>query len=65
MCDLGRDVLAWTRGAEFLAAVNFATSPADVEWPDGAALALSTDPGREALSATLGPSEAVLLRLPS
>ena len=65
MCDLGRDVLAWTRGAEFLAAVNFGTSPADVDWPDGATLALSTDPGREALSGTLAPSEAVLLRLPS
>ena len=66
-CDLGPEVLAWTRGDAFLAAVNFATEPVDVQLPAGAELVLSTDPLRadgEGL-ATLRPSEGVLLRLPS
>jgi hypothetical protein len=65
MCDLGPSVLAWTRGDAFLAAVNFALEAVDIALPEGAELALSTDPARGELDATLAPSEAVLLRLPS
>jgi alpha-glucosidase len=65
MRDLGPHVLAWTRGDALLAVVNFATAPVEVELPAGATLALSTDPAREALSGTLGPTEALLARLPS
>ena len=66
-CDLGHTVLAWTRGDAFLAAVNFAAEPVEVELPDGARSVLSTDPDRppDALPHTLHPNEGVLLRLPS
>jgi alpha-glucosidase len=66
-CNLGHTVLAWTRDDAFLAAVNFATEPVAVALPDGVSLVLSTDPDRapDDLSATLRPSEGVLLRLPS
>ena len=65
--DLGHAVLAWTRGDAFLAAVNFAAEPVEVAPPEGATLVLSTDAERtdDAPPGTLGPSEAVLLRLPS
>jgi alpha-glucosidase len=62
--DAGQGVLAWTReheGETLLVAVNFTDQavPLDV---DGT-LVLSSDPDREAASAPLGPSEALLLRL--
>jgi alpha-glucosidase len=64
--DAGSGVLAWTReheGETLLAAVNFTAG----ELPlvvDGT-LVLSSDPDREAASASLGPSEALLLRVNS
>ena len=65
--DLGDTVLAWTRADAFLAAVNFAAEPVELALPVGAELALSTDAGRpgDRPPGTLGPSEGVLLRLPS
>jgi alpha-glucosidase len=62
--DAGPGVLAWTRGHDgetLLAAVNFTdqTVPLDAH----GTLLLSSDPDREAASASLGPSEALLLRL--
>jgi alpha-glucosidase len=62
--DAGAGVLAWTRereGETLLVAVNFTDQavPLDAE----GALVLSSDPDREAASASLGPSEALLLRL--
>jgi alpha-glucosidase len=62
--DAGPGVLAWTReleGETLLAAVNFTGDerPLDAE----GTLVLSSDPDREAASASLGPSEALLLRL--
>jgi alpha-glucosidase len=63
--DLGPPVLAWSRGGEFLAAVNFAAEPVGVALPAGAELLLSTDAERApgGLPGTLRPSEGVLLRL--
>jgi alpha-glucosidase len=61
--DAGPGVLAWTReleGETLLAAVNFTADekPLDAE----GTLLLSSDPDRAAASASLGPSEALLLR---
>jgi len=66
-CDLGHEVLAWTRGDAFLAAINFAAEPISVTLPDAAQLVLSSDPSRplDTLPHTLHPCEGVLLRLPS
>jgi alpha-glucosidase len=62
--DAGPGVLAWTRerdGETLLVAVNFTDQalPLDAK----GTLVLSSDPDREAASASLGPSEALLLRL--
>ncbi|MDA0165265.1 alpha-amylase family glycosyl hydrolase [Solirubrobacter ginsenosidimutans] len=62
--DAGPDILAWTREGEderLLVAVNFSDRelPLQVEGE----LVLSSDPGRNAVSASLAPSEALILRL--
>jgi alpha-glucosidase len=62
--DAGPDVLAWMRETadeRLLVAVNFAdrTLPLDVEGE----LVLSSEPSRKAVSASLEPSEALVLRL--
>jgi alpha-glucosidase len=62
--DAGPDILAWTREGEnerLLVAVNFGDRelPLDVEGE----LVLSSDPRRSAVSASLSPSEALILRL--
>jgi alpha-glucosidase len=64
--DAGPGILAWTRGTaheRLFVAVNFtgSTVPLDV---DGE-LVLSSDPSRTAVSASLEPSEALILRLRS
>ena len=53
--------MAWTRADNYLVAVNFT----DQELPLEAAgtLVISSDPGREGVSASLNPSEALILRL--
>ena len=58
--DAGPDILAWTR-EDLLVAVNFSgrTVPLDVEGE----LVLSSVAGRKALSASLEPSEALIVRL--
>ncbi len=58
--DAGNGILAWTR-EEFLVAVNFTAD----ELPLAAqgTLVLSSDPDRERASASLGPSEALILRI--
>ncbi|HEY3259089.1 MAG TPA: alpha-amylase family glycosyl hydrolase [Pseudonocardiaceae bacterium] len=74
LLDAGPDVLAWIREDpqdRLLAAVNFTALPTALALPDqspDATLVLSTDPDRSADEAhsrgiTLGPSEAVLLRI--
>jgi alpha-glucosidase len=67
LVELGRDVLAWTRGDHILAAVNFAAEAVPVVLPAGAELVLSTAPQRAPGGApdALAPAEGVLLRLPS
>ena len=62
--DAGAGILAWTRETaeeRLFVAVNFtaATLPLEVEGE----LVLSSDPGRKAVSASLEPSEALILRL--
>ena len=60
--DAGEHVLAWRRGDEFLAAVNFGTEPALLGLPG--TLVLSTDPDRaDGPVQELAPAEGVLLRL--
>jgi alpha-glucosidase len=64
--DAGTGVLAWTReheGETLLAAVNFTAEA--VPLAIAGTLVLSSDPDRAAASASLGPSEALLLRLSS
>jgi alpha-glucosidase len=63
--DVGPGILAWTReGAERLfVAVNF--TDRRLPLPVEGALVLSSAPQREAASASLEPSEALLLRLPT
>ena len=71
--DAGDDVLAWVReegNRRFLAAVNFAATPAklmlDAETKGLPQLVLSTDPDREPGNeeiANLGANEAVLIRI--
>jgi alpha-glucosidase len=75
MLESGADVLAWLRegdGDRLLAAVNFAPNAVRLllptELPRRATLLLSTDPNRGDADVdlggfTLGPSEAVLLRM--
>ena len=55
-------MLAWRRGDEFVAAVNFGTVPAPLGLPG--TLVLSTDPDRaDGPVQELAPAEGVLLRL--
>jgi alpha-glucosidase len=58
-CDAGPGILAWTRDDAYLIAVNFTAGelPLDV----AGELVLSSDPDRRALSASLGPSEALVI----
>jgi len=58
--DAGTDILAWTRD-DLLVAINFSgrTVPLDVEGE----LVLSSAAGRTALSASLEPSEALIVRV--
>jgi sulfur carrier protein ThiS len=58
--EAGPDILAWTR-EDLLVAVNFSdrTVPLDVEGE----LVLSSAARREALSASLEPSEALIVRV--
>jgi alpha-glucosidase len=75
MLETGSDVLAWLRegdGDRLLAAINFDAAPAPLPVPAGlpsrATLLVSTDPDRAGADVdlagfTLGPSEAVLVRL--
>ena len=59
--EAGENVLAWMRGEEFLAAVNFGTSPARVAL--SGTLVLSTDADRAGGPVdVLAPAEGVLLR---
>lgn len=59
--DAGPGIVAWTRDDTYLVAVNFTAEelPLAVE----GTLVLSSDPARQAESASLGPSEALILRL--
>ncbi|HYI98282.1 MAG TPA: hypothetical protein VEX36_01185, partial [Thermoleophilaceae bacterium] len=61
MLDLGPGIVAWTRDDTYLIAVNFT----DKTLPLTATgtLVISSDPEREAESASLAPSEALILRL--
>ncbi len=62
MVDAGPGIVAWTRDDTYLVAVNFT----DQELPldgDRARSCISSDPAREAVSASLAPSEALILRL--
>jgi alpha-glucosidase len=62
--DAAPDVLAWRRGEEILAAVNFAQMPTRLDFPERFELLLSSDPGRAAGDVhELAPAEAVLLRI--
>jgi hypothetical protein len=56
-------VLAWTRGEQVLAAVNFGAEPAPL--PAAGTLLLSTNADRPAGARELGAYEAVLLDLAS
>jgi alpha-glucosidase len=60
--DAGESVLAWRRGDEFVAAVNFGAEPAPVSLTG--TLVLSTDPDRAAGPVReLAPYEGVIVRL--
>jgi alpha-glucosidase len=61
MLDLGPGIVAFTRDDTYLVAVNFT----DQELPldRGGELVISSDPRRETVSASLAPSEALILRL--
>ena len=62
--DAGPGILAWTRRTDeetIFAAVNF--TDADLPLVADGTLIVSSDPDRTAASASLGPSEALLLRL--
>jgi len=62
--EAGDGVLAWTRGADILVAVNFRSVPVRVSLPGPAEVLVSTDPARTALSEpALGPDEAIVARL--
>jgi alpha-glucosidase len=61
LVDAGPGIVAYTRGTQYLAAINFTDSERPLA-PVGE-LVLSSDPAREAASASLGPSEALLLKL--
>jgi len=58
--EAGPDVLAWIRGEEILAAVNFAAEPRPLELRGE--VVLSSDPDRGDRDG-LGPDEAVIMRL--
>ena len=58
--DAAPDVLAWIRGEEILAAVNFAAEPRPLE--QRGEVLLSSDPDRGDRDG-LGPDEAVIMRL--
>ncbi|MDA0173191.1 alpha-amylase family glycosyl hydrolase [Solirubrobacter taibaiensis] len=61
MVDLGPGIVAWTRDNTYLVAVNFTDQALPLE-AEGT-LVISSDPAREAASASLAPSEALILRL--
>jgi alpha-glucosidase len=61
MVDGGPGIVAWTRDDTYFVAVNFTDQALPLK-ADGA-LVISSDPAREAVSASLAPSEALILRL--
>lgn len=61
MLDLGPGIVAWLRGGEHLVAVNFTDHELAIK-AEGT-LVISSDPSRTEASASLAPSEALILKL--
>ena len=66
LVDAAPDVLAWRRGSDLVAAVNFSAAEQPLAAAAGGCLLISTDADRLPGAATdrLQPAEAVLVRLP-
>ena len=61
LIDGGPGIVAWTRDDTYLVAVNFTDQ--ELPLPPAGELVISSDPGRQEASASLKPSEALILKM--